>query len=227
MTSRTAKIFLIATIIVLVVAFFAFDLHRFLTLESLKERQQAFSDYYSANRVLTVAIYFILYVVVTALSLPGDLIMSLAGGVLFGLWLGLLLVSFASTVGATLAFLGARFLFRDAVQRRFGEKLAAVNQGIEQDGALYLFTLRLVPVFPFFIINLIMGLTPLRTRVFYLVSQFGMLPATLVCVNAGTRLGKIESAADILSPGLLLSLALLGLFPLLVKKLINRLRRKE
>lgn len=169
----------------------------------------------------------LLYILITALSLPGALIMSLGGGALFGLWLGFLLVSFASTVGATLAFLGARFLFKDAIQKGFGEKLTAINKGIKQDGAFYLFTLRLVPVFPFFIINLVMGLTPIRTAVFYPVSQIGMVPGTLVYVNAGTQLGKIESASGILSPGLLFSFALLGVFPLLAKKVIEVIKKKK
>jgi uncharacterized membrane protein YdjX (TVP38/TMEM64 family) len=185
MTSRNAKIFLIATIIVLVVAFFAFDLHRFLTLEYLKDRQQAFADFYSANQVLTIAIYFILYVVVTALSLPGAAVMTLAGGALLGFWVALVTVSFASTIGATLAFLASRFLLRDWVQSRFGDKLKAINEGVEKDGAFYLFTLRLVPLFPFFVINLVMGLSPMRALSYYWVSQVGMLPGTAVYVNAG------------------------------------------
>ena len=152
--------------------------------------------------------------------------MTLAGGALFGLWAGLVFVSFASTIGATLAFLASRFLLKESVLNRFGEKLTAINQGIEEDGAFYLFTLRLVPLFPFFIINLAMGLTPIRTGVFYLVSQLGMLPGTLVFVNAGTQLGKIESASGILSPGLLFSFVLLGVFPLLAKKVVALIKKK-
>ncbi|MGD9343009.1 MAG: FAD-dependent oxidoreductase, partial [Desulfuromonadales bacterium] len=220
MTSRYAKIFLILTIIVLVVAFFAFDLHRFLTLESLKERQQAFSDYYSANRVLTVAIYFILYVVVTALSLPGAAVMTLAGGALLGFWVALVTVSFASTIGATLAFLVSRFLLRDWVQGKFGDKLVTINEGIDKEGGFYLFTLRLVPLIPFFAINLVMGLTTMRTITYYWVSQVGMFAGTVVYVNAGTQLGKIESAAGILSPGIIISFVILGIFPLIAKKII-------
>lgn len=225
--TRQARIVLLLTAGILVLFFILFDGQQYLSLTSLAEGRRALQSFYSEHRLLTVTGYMLLYILVTALSLPGALIMTLGGGALFGLWLGLVLVSFASTIGATLAFLGARFLFRDAVQHRFGEKLAAVNQGIEQDGVLYLFTLRLVPVFPFFIINLLMALTPIRTRAFYLVSQLGMFPASLVYVNAGTQLGKIQSAAGILSPGLLFSFALLGIFPLLAKKVIQRLRKKE
>mgnify|MGYP000099020582 CR=1 FL=1 len=227
MTSRTAKIFLIATIIVLVVAFFAFDLHRFLTLESLKDRQQAFADFYSANRILTIAIYFILYVVVTALSLPGAAVMTLAGGALLGFWVALVAVSFASTIGATLAFLASRFVLRDWVQSKFGDKLKAINEGIEKEGAFYLFTLRLVPLFPFFVINLVMGLTPMRALAYYWVSQIGMLPGTAVYVNAGTQLGQLESASGILSPGIIFSFVLLGLFPLFAKRIIDIVKRRK
>ena len=220
------RIALLLIAAILALLFFLYDGQHYLSLAALHSGQRVLQSFYLEHRLLTVTGYMLLYILVTALSLPGALIMTLGGGALFGLRLGCLLVSFSSSIGATLAFLGARFLFRDAVQNRFGEKLAAVNQGIEQDGALYLFTLRLVPVFPFFIINLVMGLTSIRTTVFYAVSQIGMLPATLVYVNAGTQLGKIESAGGILSPGLLFSFALLGIFPLLVKKIIERLKKK-
>ena len=186
MSSRNAKLILVATIVVLIVAFFVFDLQRFLTLEYLKDRQQAFADFYTANRLLTIAIYFILYVVVTALSLPGAAVMTLAGGGLLGFWTALITVSFASTIGATLAFLASRFLLRDWVQGKFGDKLKSINEGVEREGSFYLFTLRLVPLFPFFVINLVMGLTPMRAGAYYLVSQIGMLPGTAVYVNAGT-----------------------------------------
>ena len=167
-----------------------------------------------------IGVYFLIYVAVTALSLPGAVVMTLAGGALFGLWVGLLVVSFASSIGATLAFLASRLLLRDWVQGRFGDRLAAVNAGIAKDGAFYLFTLRLVPLFPFFVINLLMGLTPIKTRTFYWVSQVGMLAGTLVFVNAGTQLAKLDSLSGILSPALLGSFALLGVFPLLAKKLV-------
>src|SRR5210317_1536105 len=227
MSSRNAKLILIATIVVLIVAFFVFDLHRFLTLEYLKDRQQAFADFYAANRTLTIAIYFILYVVVTALSLPGAAVMTLAGGALLGFWVALVTVSFASTLGATLAFLASRFLLRDWVQSKFGDKLKAINQGVEKEGAFYLFTLRLVPLCPFFVINLVMGLTPMRALSYYWVSQVGMLPGTAVYVNAGTQLGQIESASGILSPGIILSFVLLGIFPLIAKRVIDIFKRRK
>jgi pyruvate/2-oxoglutarate dehydrogenase complex dihydrolipoamide dehydrogenase (E3) component/uncharacterized membrane protein YdjX (TVP38/TMEM64 family) len=220
MNGRTIKIILLATIAVLVVCFFSFDLGRFLTLGYLKSQQEAFNTFYLDNQASTLIIYFCIYVLVTALSLPGATVMTLAGGALFGLWTALIVVSFASSIGATLAFLVSRFLLRDWVQGKFGDKLQAINSGVEKEGAFYLFSLRLVPIFPFFIINLVMGLTPLKMVLYYLVSQIGMLPGTFVYVNAGTQLGQLESAGGILSPGLLLSFALLGIFPLAAKKIL-------
>ncbi len=221
MKSRAAKIGLLVVIAVLVIIFFVFDLGQYLTLEYLKNQQQAFNAYYQQNRFSTLLIYFIIYVVVTALSLPGAAVMTLAGGALFGLWAALIVVSFASSIGATLAFLVSRFLLRDWVQSRFGDKLRAINEGVEKEGAFYLFSLRLVPLFPFFVINLVMGLTPLKTSLFYIVSQVGMLAGTFVYVNAGTQLGQLESASGILSPGLIFSFALLGIFPLVAKKVLD------
>ncbi len=227
MNARYQKIILLLFVVALIGAFFAFDLHRFLTLEYLKDRQQEFADFYATNRLLTIAIYFILYVVVTALSLPGAAVMTLAGGALLGFWTALVTVSFASTIGATLAFLVSRFLLRDWVQGKFGDKLKAINEGVEREGPFYLFTLRLVPLFPFFVINLVMGLTPMRTLAYYWVSQLGMLPGTAVYVNAGTQLGQIESAVGILSPGILVSFVLLGIFPLIAKRVIDILKRRK
>jgi len=222
-----SKGILVLIVGVLLVLFFAFDLQQYLTLEFFKSRQQDFEAFYADHRVGTMAAYMILYILVTALSLPGATVMTLAGGALFGLWVSLLMVSFASTIGATLAFLVARFVLKDYVQGKFGDKLKAINEGIEKDGAFYLFTLRLVPIFPFFIINLVMGLTPIRTAAYYLVSQLGMLPGTFVFVNAGTQLGKIESLGGILSPGLLFSFVLLGIFPLVAKKSIAVFKAKK
>lgn len=227
MNQRFFRLLLLAAIVLAAAAFFAFDLHHVLTLSELKTRQQAFAAYYNDHRATTIALYFFLYVTVTALSLPGAAVMTLAGGALLGFWPAFVTISLASTLGATLAFLVSRFLLRDWVQERFGDKLQTVNAGIARDGAFYLFTLRLVPVFPFFIINLVMGLTPMRTRTFAWVSQVGMLPATAVFVNAGTQLSRIESAAGILSPQLLLSFALLGLFPLIAKRLLAIARNRR
>jgi len=222
-----SRLTLLVIIAVLVGLFFLFDFDRFLTLEYAKSQRQALLDAYAANRGMTVAIYMGIYIGVTALSLPGATIMTLVGGAVFGLGVGLVAVSFASTIGATCAFLVARFLLRDSVQGRFGDKLAAINAGVEKDGPFYLFTLRLIPAFPFFIINLVMGLTPIRTLQFFLVSQVGMLPGTLVYVNAGSQLGQLESLSGILSPGLILSFVLLGLFPLLAKKTLELVKRRR
>ena len=221
---RLALLLVLATLVGL---FFALGLHRSMTLESLKQSQTTLSAFYAQNPLTLIALYFAAYVAVTALSVPGATIMTLAGGAVFGVLMGTLIVSFASSLGATLAFLVSRYLLHDAAQRRFGEKLTAINTGIRRDGALYLFTLRLVPLFPFFVINLAMGLTPLRTWTFYWVSQLGMFAGTLVYVNAGTRLGEIQRLGDILSPGLLLSFALLGLFPLLAKKIAGWVARRR
>ena len=186
--SRTLLLLLIATG---VAVFFIFDLQQYLTLGALKSKQAVFESYRINNHGFTVLIYGIVYVAVTGLSLPGATVLTLAGGAIFGLFWGTVIVSFASTIGATLAFLAARFLFRDAVKSRFGSRLQEIDEGVNRDGAFYLFTLRLIPVFPFFIINLVMGLTALKTRTFYWVSQVGMLAGTIVYVNAGTQLAKI------------------------------------
>ncbi|MBS3955898.1 MAG: FAD-dependent oxidoreductase [Methylomicrobium sp.] len=218
---NTSKIIFFVIIAVLISAFFAFDLQYYLTLDSLKTQQAGIDQYRQANPLLAVALYALLYIVVTALSLPGAAILTLAGGAVFGVFWGTLIVSFASSIGATLAFLAARFLLRDWVNAKFSARLQAIDEGINRDGALYLFTLRLVPVFPFFLINLAMGLTPIKTRTFYWVSQVGMLSGTVVYVNAGTQLAKIDSLSGILSPALLGSFALLGLFPWVATKMLD------
>jgi pyruvate/2-oxoglutarate dehydrogenase complex dihydrolipoamide dehydrogenase (E3) component/uncharacterized membrane protein YdjX (TVP38/TMEM64 family) len=221
------KVALLLVIGVAVGLFFALDLDRYLTLEALKASQAGFAAWYDARPALVIGAFFALYVVVTALSLPGAAVMTIAAGAFFGLGIGTLIVSFASSIGATLAFLVSRFLLRDTVQRRFGERLATLNAGIEKDGAFYLFTLRLVPIFPFFIINLLMGLTPIKTFTFYWVSQVGMLAGTLVYVNAGTQLARLDSLAGILSPALIGSFALLGVFPLLAKWLVGLIKARR
>jgi len=227
MKRHLSRIIVILIIAAVAAAFFAFDLQNQLTLENLKSQQQAFQEYYAANSAKTILIYMAVYVLVTALSLPGATVMTLAGGAMFGIWVGVVIISFASTIGATLAFLVSRFLLKDWVQNRFGDKLTAINAGVEKDGAFYLFTLRLVPLFPFFIINLVMGLTPIRTVIYYLVSQIGMLPGTFVYVNAGTQLARIESLGGILSPTLIFSFALLGIFPLIAKKAVSIVQARK
>jgi len=227
MTGHWKKILIVGLIAMVVVMFFVFDLHHFLTLAELKARQEAFQQFYLVNRLLTLGAYFLVYIVVTALSLPGAAVMTLAGGALFGFLPALVVVSFASTIGATLAFLVSRFLLRDWVQRKFSNRLRAINAGIEKEGGFYLFTLRLVPLFPFFVINLVMGLTPMRVWTYYWVSQVGMLAGTMVYVNAGTQLGQIESLGGILSPGLLFSFVLLGVFPLVARKSIDIVKKRR
>ncbi len=218
---------LIAIVIVLVAAFFVFDLGRFLSLDYLKSQQAALNDLYSNRPFLVIASFFTVYVIATSLSLPGAVILTLAAGAIFGLFTGTLIVSFASSIGATIAFLVSRFLLRDTIESRFGDKLQTFNDNIDKDGAFYLFTVRLVPVFPFFLVNLVMGLTKIKTGVFYLVSQIGMLAGTIVFVNAGTQLAKIDRLGGILSPKIIFSFALLGIFPLVAKKIIDFMKARK
>jgi len=221
------KIIVVLIIVAAAVSFFAFDIDQLLTLENVKSSQADFEQMKADSPVLVSLTFFSLYVLVAALSLPGAALMTLAAGAFFGLAWGLVLVSFASTIGATLAFLVSRYLMRESVQNRFGDRLAAINDGVEKEGAFYLFTLRLVPIFPFFLINLLMGLTPIKTATFYWVSQLGMFAGTVVYINAGTQLGGIESLGGILSLPLLFSFALLGVFPLLAKKIIEWLKKRK
>jgi len=221
------KLILVAVIIAVAVGFFAFDIDQMLTLENIKSSQAEFEQLKGSSPVFVSLVFFVLYVVVTALSLPGAVFMTLAAGAFFGLLWGLVLVSFASTIGATLAFLVSRYLFKEAVQNRFGDRLAAINEGFKKEGAFYLFTLRLVPIFPFFLINILMGLTPVRTFTYYWVSQVGMFAGTVVYINAGTQLAQIDSLGGILSLPLLLSFALLGIFPLLAKKITEWIKKRK
>lgn len=214
------RLLIVSAIIALVILFKVLGLGQYLTLDYLKVSQDRFTQLYVNHRFAVIAVYMAVYIIVTALSLPGAAVMTLAGGAMFGFWTGVLVVSFASTIGATLACFVARFLLRDWVQNKLGEKLSTFNKGIEKEGAFYLFSLRLVPIFPFFVINLAMGLTTMKLLTFYWVSQIGMLPGTMVYVNAGKELGKIESLSGILSPGLILSFIVLGLFPITVKKIL-------
>lgn len=221
------KLVIVGVILVLIILFKIFGLGQYLTLDYLKEQQVAFTSLYTAQPVMVIGVYMLIYIAVTALSLPGAAVMTVAGGAMFGLVTGTIVVSFASTIGATLACLVARYLLRDGVQKKFGDKLVKINEGMEKEGGFYLFSLRLVPIFPFFIINLVMGLTSISLRTFFWVSQLGMLPGTIVYVNAGKELAKIDSLSGILSPGLLLSFILLGLLPIITKKLLGLLRRRK
>ena len=221
------RIVIFFVIVLIVVCFFIFDLGKYLSLDYIKASQQSFENLYSQHRFLVLGTYMAIYVIVTALSLPGATIMTLAGGALFGFVVGTIVVSFASTIGATLACFVSRFLLRDWVQNKFGDKLETINQGIENEGAFYLFTMRLIPALPFFVINLAMGLTKMRLWTFYWVSQLGMLAGTMVYVNAGKELAKIDSLAGILSPSLIVSFIILGLFPLTVKKLMGWYQKRK
>jgi len=221
------KFLILLLVAVLVALFFAFDLHTYMTLEGLKSGLGHLHAWRDAEPVQMALGYFLLYVLVTSLSLPGALVLTLAGGAIFGFVEGFVLVSFASTIGATLAFIAARYVLRDWVQQRFGDNLKPMNEGIAKDGAFYLFTLRLVPGFPFFLINLLMGLTTMRTFTYYWVSQVGMLAGTVIYVNAGTQLAAIDSLREIVSPQILVSLAALGLFPLVAKKILNSVTQNK
>ncbi len=211
---------LIALIVVL-----GIELSQYFTLEYAKAQQASLSQFIDENLVLSALIYFFAYIAITAFSIPGAVVVTLLGAALFGFWMSLLLVSFASTIGATLAFLSSRYLLRGWVQQKFSEKLTTINIGVKKDGAFYLFTLRLIPVFPFFVINLLMGLTPISTARYYLVSQLGMLPGTAVYLNAGTQLAEINTLAGIMSPTVLFSFALLGVFPLLTKWALSKFQK--
>ena len=220
------KVAIVGVIALGIVAFRYFDLGQYLTLDYIKGSQEKFQALYLSHRFLVIAVYMGIYIAVTALSLPGAAVLTLAGGGLFGLVVGTVVVSFASTIGATLACLVSRFLLREWVQNKFGGKLKTINEGIEKEGAFYLFSLRLVPIFPFFVINLLMGLTRMRLFTFFWVSQIGMFAGTLVYVNAGKELAKIDSLSGILSPGVLASFVVLGLFPITVKKLLAFYKKK-
>ncbi|AFT74364.1 FAD-dependent oxidoreductase [Alteromonas macleodii] len=221
------KIALLGVIVAAIFSFFYFDLNSYLTLQGMKDSLDTFQSQIAQNPVLSIGVFFAIYVAVTALSLPGAAILTLAAGALFGLVQGLVIVSFASSVGATLAFLVSRFILRDTVRNKFKEKLKKIDEGVEKQGAFYLFTLRLVPVFPFFLINLLMGLTSLKTWTFYWVSQVGMLAGTAVYVNAGTQLAQIDSLSGIVSPGLIFSFVLLGIFPWIAKAIVAVVNRRR
>lgn len=223
----TKRIALVTVIIGLAILFKVLGLEQYLALSYVKASQTKLADLYANHRLIVITAYMVIYILVTSLSLPGAAIMTLAGGALFGLLLGTIVVSFASTIGATLACFVSRFVLRDWVQSRFEDKLKEVNEGIAREGSFYLFTLRLIPIFPFWLINLVMGLTKMPLRTFYWVSQMGMLAGTLVYVNAGKELAKINAISGILSPRLILSFVLLGLFPIAIKKLLSLYKSKN
>ncbi len=221
------KIAVVGIVAALIAAFWIFDLRQYLTLSYIKESQENFQALYSAHQAKVIAAFMGIYILVTALSLPGAAVMTLVAGALFGLLAGTVMVSFASTIGATLACIVARFVLRGWVQNKFGNRLGKINDGVEREGAFYLFTLRLIPIFPFWLINLAIGITRMRLFTFYWVSQVGMLAGTIVYVNAGKELGRIESVSEIFTFRLIASFALLGLFPITAKKLIQLYRSKK
>jgi uncharacterized membrane protein YdjX (TVP38/TMEM64 family) len=225
--NRKKKIVILVVVVSFIAAFKVFNLGQYLTLSFLKESLDKFGYLYEKHTVMVIAGYFVVYVLTTSLSLPGASPLSIVGGAVFGLWTATLVVSFASTIGATLACFVSRFLLRDWVQSKFSDKIVKVNEGIEKEGAFYLFTLRLIPLFPFWMINLVMGLTKMPVLKFYWVSQIGMLPGTMVYVNAGKELAKIESVKGIFSPSLIISFALIGIFPIAVKKLVSFYRKRK
>ncbi|MCB0390764.1 MAG: TVP38/TMEM64 family protein [Bdellovibrionales bacterium] len=227
MKKKQLKFILLIAILTAISAFFIFDLGQYLDFSYLKQQKDTLHEYYQNHKFAALFAYLIIYIIVTALSLPGATVLTLMGGAIFGLLTGVIIVSFASTIGATLAFLSARFILRESIEKKFGDKLVTINKGIANEGSFYLLTLRLIPLFPFFVINLVMGLTQIKTWRFFLVSQIGMLPGTAVYVNAGTQLAQINSLKGILSPQLLLSFALLGIFPLIAKKIIDFVRNKK
>ena len=222
---RVSKLLLLALLVILIAAFFASGLRDHLDLQSLQENRRALIDLVQAHPMAAPLAYLLLYVAVAALTLPVNVPLSLGAGALFGLVEGTLIVSFASAIGATLSFLSSRFLFREAVQRRFGARLRDIEEGIARDGIFYLLSLRLAPVIPYTLINLLFGLTAIPVLRFYWVSQLGMLTATAVFVNAGTQLEHLQTVSGILSPGLIVSLLLLAVLPLAARVLVGALRK--
>jgi len=221
------KLMLASLIVIVLILLLLLDLHDYLTLEHLKSSKDKLNVYYQDNPLIVLGTYFAIYLTCAAFSIPGATVLTLAGGAFFGLIAGTLVVSFASTIGATLAMLISRILLKDWVQNRFANQMIKINSGILEEGTFYLFAMRLMPAVPFFVINLVMGLTPIRTVTFFWVSQLGMLPATLVYVNAGSELGKVQTIDDILSSSLIISFLLLGILPILVKKLLQRFKKKS
>ena len=227
MKTKKKLLILILAILGIIFSYNYFNLSDYLSLDFLKQNANDLKSYSNENLVLSLGAFFLVYVCVTALSIPGAAVLTLAGGFLFGLFKGLLLISFASTIGASFAFLVSRFVLQDWVKERFREKMDEIEKGIEREGKLYLLSLRLIPIFPFFVINLVMGLTPMKLLSFYWVSQLGMLPGTFVYVNAGKQLSKINSLSDILNPTIVLSFTLLGLFPLIANFILSTVKKRK
>jgi len=221
------KIILVSAIIALIVSFFVFDLHQYLDFAYIKSKQQAIAAYYQANPLQSIIIFFAVYVLATSFSIPGASILSLLAGAIFGLFLGSFLVIFAATIGATIAFWLARYLLGNTIQERYADKLKTINAGVEKDGAFYLLTLRLLPIFPFFIINVLMGLTPIRTITYVVTSFFGMLAGTMIYVNVGTQLANLESVSGILTPKIWGAFILLAFFPWIAKFIINSIKNRR
>ena len=221
------KLIVVPLIALAVLSYFTLDPGQYLTLGFAQSQLSSIQDYKNENFAQAAILYFTAYVIVTSLSIPGAIIITLSGGAIFGLLWGTLLVSFASSIGATLAFLVSRLLLRDWVESKFGDYLAPLNKGIEKEGSFYLFSIRMVPLFPFFMVNLLMGLTSIRTSSFYLVSQAGMLAGTVVYINAGSELAQISSLSGLVSAPVIFSLVLLGVFPLIAKLILNSLQRNK
>ena len=224
---KLKKLLIILSVIALIVLARYYGLQEYLSFESLKNNKELLNSYYAQNEILFISAYILLYIISVAVALPGATILTIGSGALFGLLKGVILVSFASTIGATLSFLISRYLFRDTLREKFSDKLTAIDKGVRQDGAFYLFTLRMIPIFPFFLINVLMGLTDISVFVFFFVSQIGMLLGTIVYVNAGTQLASISSLKDILSPNLLFSFVALGILPLLGKSIIAYIKNQK
>lgn len=224
---KTKKLLLLLVLMGIIALWFSFDANQYLTLDFIKAEQQMLQQYISQQTLVAYIVFFAIYIIVTGLSLPGAAILTLLGAALFGFWPSLIIVSFASTIGATLAFIISRYILRDWVQAKFGQRLETINNGIKKEGIAYLFSLRLIPIFPFFLVNLLMGLTPINTRTFFWVSQLGMLPATAIFTNAGSQLGNISSISEIISAPVLFSLVLLGLFPIIIKIVMAYIARQK
>jgi len=225
MTNQIIKSFIIIFFLLSIMAGFFFDIGQYLSFETIKEQHEKLILLIESNFIFYFILFFFIYIIVTAFALPFAAIKTVLAGALFGLIPGVILTSFASSIGSTLCFLMSRFVLRDFVQNKYTKYLDKINKGIKEDGIYYLFFLRLSPIFPFFIINLVFGLTKMKTMTFYVISQIGMLIGTVIFVNAGVQLSKINSMSDILSFNLILSFILIGLVPLIIKKLIQIIKK--